>query len=205
MQVIKKYKWTWILLGIALIMAVYLMWNTAFASQEKLPEIREIQSFSMENVDGRNVSLADTQGKVRLFYFYFTSCPDVCPITTFTLSQVQDLLKEDGTFGDKASFVSISFDPKVDTREKIKTFADRFHADYSGWYFLRGDMDKTKQFAKESFQILIEGENKDDFAHMNMIGLVDENNQLRKVYNAFNTEDVQPETIAEDIRRLIKE
>ena len=84
----------------------------------EIPEIREIQSFSMENVDGRNISLADTQGKVRLFYFYFTSCPDVCPITTFTLSQVQDLLKEDGTFGDKASFVSISFDPKVDTRSK---------------------------------------------------------------------------------------
>ncbi|KLU57262.1 electron transporter SenC [Paenibacillus sp. VT-400] len=186
-------------------MAVYLMWGTVFASKEKLPEIREIQSFSMENVDGSTVSLEDTQGKVRLFYFYFTSCPDVCPITTFTLSQVQDLLKEDDTFGKDVSFVSISFDPKVDTREKIKTFADRFHADYSGWYFLRGDMDKTKQFARESFQILIDGESKDDFAHMNMIGLVDENNKLRKVYNAFNTEDVVPAVIAEDIRNLIKE
>ncbi|MBT2283386.1 SCO family protein [Paenibacillus polymyxa] len=202
---LKKYKWTWMLLGLALIMAVYLMWGTVFASKEKLPEIRGIQSFSMENVDGSTVSLEDTQGKVRLFYFYFTSCPDVCPITTFTLSQVQDLLKEDDTFGKDVSFVSISFDPKVDTREKIKTFADRFHADYSGWYFLRGDMDKTKQFARESFQILIDGESKDDFAHMNMIGLVDENNQLRKVYNAFNTEDVVPAVIAEDIRNLIKE
>ncbi|WP_339789028.1 SCO family protein [Paenibacillus sp. FSL R7-0313] len=202
---LKKYKWTWMLLGLALIMAVYLMWGTVFASKEKLPEIREIQSFSMENVDGSTVSLEDTQGKVRLFYFYFTSCPDVCPITTFTLSQVQDLLKEDDTFGKDVSFVSISFDPKVDTREKIKTFADRFHADYSGWYFLRGDMDKTKQFARESFQILIDGESKDDFAHMNMIGLVDENNQLRKVYNAFNTEAVVPAVIAEDIRNLIKE
>lgn len=119
-------------------------------------------------------------GQSAIILLLFYQAPDVCPITTFTLSQVQDLLKEDGTFGDKASFVSISFDPKVDTREKIKTFADRFHADYSGWYFLRGDMDQTKKFAKESFQILIEGENKDDFAHMNMIGLVDENNQSRQ-------------------------
>ena len=66
-------------------------------------------------------------------------------------------------------------------------------------------MDKTKQLAKDSFQILIEGESKDDFAHMNMIGLVDQNNQLRKVYNAFNTEDVEPAVIAEDIRNLINE
>lgn len=65
----EKYKWTWILLGLALIMAMYLMWGTVFASKEKLPEIREIQSFSMENVDGSTVSLEDTQGKVRLFYF----------------------------------------------------------------------------------------------------------------------------------------
>ncbi|HFL3236897.1 TPA: SCO family protein, partial [Clostridioides difficile] len=71
--------------------------------------------------------------------------------------------------------------------------------------FLRGDMDQTKQLARDSFQILIEGESKDDFAHMNMIGLVDKNNKLRKVYNAFNTEDVQPEAIAADIRALIKE
>lgn len=202
---LRKYKWTWMLLGLALIMAAYLTWNTVFAGKEKLPEIREVQSFSMENVDGRTISLDDTAGKVRLFYFYFTSCPDVCPITTFTLSQVQDLLKEDDTFGNDASFVSISFDPKVDTREKIKTFADRFHADYAGWYFLRGDMDETKQLARESFQILIQGESKDDFAHMNMIGLVDKNNKLRKVYNAMQSEEVQPELIAEDIRTLIKE
>ncbi|MDQ0171965.1 SCO family protein [Paenibacillus tundrae] len=202
----RKYIWTWILLALALAMAVYLMWGNLFASKEKLPEIREIQSFSMENVDGNTVSLEDTQGKVRLFYFYFTSCPDVCPITTFTLSQVQDLLKEDDTFGNDASFVSISFDPEVDTKEKIKEFADRFHADYNGWYFLRGDMEETKKFARESFQILIEGETKDDFAHMNLIGLVDRNNQLRKIYSPGNTpENVDPAVIAEDIRNLIKE
>ncbi|MCG7379997.1 SCO family protein [Paenibacillus sp. ACRSA] len=201
----KKYIWTWILLALALVMVVYLMWGNLFAGKEKLPEIREIQSFSMENVDGNTVSLEDTQGKVRLFYFYFTSCPDVCPITTFTLSQVQDLLKEDDTFGNDASFVSISFDPEVDTKEKIKEFADRFHADYNGWYFLRGDMEETKKFARESFQILIEGETIDDFAHMNLIGLVDRNNQLRKIYSAGATNDVDPAVIAEDIRNLMKE
>lgn len=42
---LKKYKWTWMLLGLALIMAVYLMWGTVFASKEKLPEIREINPF----------------------------------------------------------------------------------------------------------------------------------------------------------------
>ncbi|WP_338540599.1 SCO family protein [Paenibacillus tundrae] len=202
----KKYIWTWILLALALVMVVYLMWGNLFAGKEKLPEIREIQSFSMENVDGKTVSLEDTQGKVRLFYFYFTSCPDVCPITTYTLSEVQDLLKEDDTFGNDASFVSISFDPEVDTKEKIKEFADRFHADYNGWYFLRGDMEETKKFARESFQILIEGETKDDFAHMNLIGLVDRNNQLRKIYSPGNIpENVDPAVIAEDIRNLIKE
>ncbi|MFD2880559.1 SCO family protein [Paenibacillus rhizoplanae] len=96
------------------------------------------RTFSLENVDGKQISLADTAGTARLVYFFFTVCPDVCPITTYMLSETQDILVKDGSFGKDVEFVSISFDPKNDTREAIKAFADKFHADYNGWYFLRG-------------------------------------------------------------------
>lgn len=140
MTLLKKYKWTWILLAICVVLAGYLLWDS-FA-KPKLPVIRPVESFNLENVDGKNVTLEDTNGKVRLFYFFFSSCPDVCPVTTFRLSQVQDVLKEKGLFAKDASIVSISFDPERDTREKIKAFGDKFKADYSGWYFLRGTSKK---------------------------------------------------------------
>ncbi|MEK5061375.1 SCO family protein [Paenibacillus shunpengii] len=205
MALLRKYIWTWILLLIAAAMAGYLIYNALDLGEEAFPVAGEVTDFSMENVDGSNVSLADTEGKVRLFYFYFTSCPDVCPVTTFSMSQVQDLLKEDGTFGRDASFVSISFDPEVDTREKIKEFADRFKADYSGWYFLRGDAEQTKQLARDSFKIIIEGDKADNFVHANYIGLVDKDNNLRKVYNASDMEAAAPDVIARDVRTLVNE
>lgn len=205
MQTLKRYKWTWLMLLLAAGLAGYLTVISLSSGNDKLPVIGEVQNFSLENVDGRQITLADTEGKPRLVYFFFTECPDVCPITTFMLSQTQDLLIKDGSFGKDVEFVSISFDPKNDTREAIKTFADRFHADYSGWYFLRGDQEQVRNLAADSFKVLIYGDNKDNFAHANMIGLVDRDNRLRGLYDAGETENVTPEFLAGELKKLIAE
>lgn len=205
MQIIKRYKWTWLLLLLAMAMALYLV-VTAFASgKEKLPVIGQVQDFSLQNVDGRTVTLADTEGKARLVYFFFTQCPDVCPITTFMLSQTQDLLMASGRFGKDVDFISISFDPQNDTPEAIQTFADRFGANFEGWYFLRGDQEKVRRLAADSFKVLIAGNNKDNFAHANLIGLVDRGNNLRALYNASDTEQVTPEFLAAAVSKLADE
>ncbi|MRN56502.1 SCO family protein [Paenibacillus monticola] len=202
MNTLKRYKWTWMLLLLALIMAGYLAANSLTFGKKELPVIGEVQNFSLENVNGEQVTLADTQGKVRLVYFFFTECPDVCPITTFMLSKTQNLLLKDGSFGKDVEFVSISFDPENDTREAIKEFADRFHADYNGWYFLRGDQEEIRNLAAKSFKVLIAGNNKDNFAHANLIGLVDRDNRLRALYDAGDTENVTPEFLADTAKTL---
>lgn len=204
MQTLKRYKWTWLLLLLALGMAVYLAVTSLSFADSKLPVIGEVQDFSLENVDGKQVTLGDTQGKVRLVYFFFTECPDVCPITTYMLSETQDLLVKDGSFGKDVEFISISFDPKNDTREAIKTFADRFHVNYDGWYFLRGDQEQVRKLAADSFKVLIYGDNKDNFAHANLIGLVDRDNQLRGLYDAGDAENVTPEFLADALIKLAR-
>ncbi|CAM4485636.1 MAG: SCO family protein [Paenibacillus macerans] len=200
MAVLKKYKWTWILLAICVVLAGYLLWDT-YAAKPKLPVIRPVGEFSMQNVDGKTVTLEDTNGKVRLFYFFFANCPDVCPITTFRLSQVQDILKEKGLFGKDASIVSITFDPQRDSLENVKAFGDKFKADYSGWYFLRGDEQKTIDLAMNSFQILINKDNDGNFVHMDLIGMVDREGRLREIYRPEAT----PEEIAQGVIDLAKE
>lgn len=199
MAVLKKYKWTWILLAICAVLAGYLLWDTY--AKPKLPVIRPVADFSLENVDGKTVTLEDTNGKVRLFYFYFATCPDVCPITTFRLSQVQDILKEKDLFGKDASIVSITFDPERDTLENVKAFGDKFKADYSGWYFLRGDQQKTIDLAMDSFKILINQDEDGNFVHMDLIGLVDREGRLREIYRPEAT----PAEIAEGVMDLARE
>jgi protein SCO1/2 len=186
-------------------MAGYLAINALNLGKEKLPVIGEVQDFSLENVNGDQVTLADTQGKARLVYFFFTQCPDVCPITTFLLSQTQKILVEDGSFGKDTEFVSISFDPKNDTREAIKTFADRFQANYDGWYFLRGDQEEVRKLATDSFKVLIAGNSKENFVHANRIALVDRDNRLRALYDAGDTENVTPEFLADQLKELARE
>lgn len=205
MHTLKRYKWTWLLLLLAVAMALYLAVQSWGFGKEELPVIGKVQDFSLENVDGKQVALADTEGKARLIYFFFTECPDVCPITTYMLSQTQDLLIKDGSFGKDVAFISISFDPKNDTREAIKTFADRFHADYNGWYFLRGDQEKVRTLASDSFKVLIYGDNKDNFAHANLIGLVDRHNRLRGLYDAGDTENITPEFLADAVKQLARD
>jgi len=205
MNAFKRYKWTWILLAVCVVAAVYLVYNSLGFGKDKLPVIREVGSYSMENVDGKTIASEDTKGKVKLMYFYFTSCPDVCPVTTLILSQIQEELKKEGLFGGEVNFVSISFDPKTDTKEKIKEFGDRFNADYSGWYFLRGDQEETRKLMQESFKIPLLGNDSTNFTHGNSIALVDRDNNIRKMYNAGIPSDVKTEDIIQDIKTLIKE
>ncbi|CAM3461416.1 MULTISPECIES: SCO family protein [Paenibacillus] len=205
MNAFKRYKWTWILLAVCVVAAVYLVYNSLGFGKDKLPVIREVGSYSMENVDGKTITSEDAKGKVKLMYFYFTSCPDVCPVTTLILSQIQEELKKEELFGGEVNFVSISFDPKTDTKEKIKEFGDRFNADYSGWYFLRGDQEETRKLMQDSFKIPLLGNDSTNFTHGNSIALVDRDNNIRKMYNAGVPSDVKTEDIIQDIKTLIKE
>ncbi|MGG4394371.1 SCO family protein [Paenibacillus thiaminolyticus] len=164
---------------------------------------KKAPDFNMQNVDGSTVTLADTNGKVRLFYFYFTNCPDVCPPTTYRLSEVQKLLQDKGMFGTDASIVSISFDPERDTLEEIKKWSEKYNADYSGWYFLRGKEEDVAKMMPELGSSVFKDED-GNFTHLNVITLVDQDGNIRKYYNANDLETASPENIAKDVARLVK-
>ncbi|AZK46238.1 SCO family protein [Paenibacillus lentus] len=199
MTLFKKYKWTWMILVICVVLAGYLLWNS-FA-KPKLPVIGTVAPFTLENLDGKQVTLEDTNGKVRLFYFFFSNCPDVCPVTTLRLSQVQDELKEKGLFEKDVTLVSITFDPERDTQERLKEFGDKFKADYSGWYFLRGEQGKVIDLAMNSFKILVNQDKEGNFVHMDLIGLVDRKGNIREMLYP----DATAEEIAGVVARLAKE
>lgn len=71
---------------------------------------------------------SDTKGTVRLVYFGFTSCPDVCPLH---LAQLSEVLARPGMPPNvKVLFVTV--DPGRDTPEIMRTFLDRFSSDFVG-------------------------------------------------------------------------
>jgi len=87
--------------------------------------------------DGKTLKFYDDviKGKIVLISFIYTNCPDICPLTTARIAQVEDKL------GDKVGrdifFVSMTVDPERDTPERLKEFATAFDTG-PGWLFLTG-------------------------------------------------------------------
>ncbi len=87
--------------------------------------------------DGKTLKFYDDviKGKIVLISFIYTNCPDICPLTTARLTQVEDKLGE--IAGRDIFFVSMTVDPERDTPERLKEFATAFDVG-PGWLFLTG-------------------------------------------------------------------
>jgi protein SCO1 len=87
--------------------------------------------------DGKTLNFYDDviKGKRVVVSFIYTSCPDICPLTTARLTQVEDELRDQ--MGHDLFFVSMTVDPEHDTPERLKEFSNAFSTG-PGWLFLTG-------------------------------------------------------------------
>jgi len=204
---LKRYGFSLIVLCLCLIMGYFILQQQN--KKDDLPVQGQGAEFSYLDTNGENVTLSGTNGKVRLLYFFFANCPDVCPPTTFLMSQVQDELKEDGVFGSDVEFLSVTIDPTRDTPEALKEYAKRFDADPNGWKFLHGDEQETAALA-EKYQIYVAKDDDGNFGHMNLIVLLDKKGQIRDWISANdyidfedNKKKLSPSDMVKQIKSLL--
>jgi protein SCO1/2 len=193
---VKKHSFKIAVLALCAAMGIYLFITYGMPEKQTLPIEMAAPAFELSDLDGKEVTLASTNGKARIVYFYFANCPDVCPPTTFLLSQVQDQLEAEGKLGTKAELISITFDPVRDTPEVIRDFAKRHFADFNGWRFLRGDEAKTMQLAKDFGVGVIKNED-GSFMHTNAITIVDKDGHIRKWIDGSKEELTADQIVAE--------
>ena len=87
--------------------------------------------------DGKKVKFYDDliRGKIMVIDLIYTHCVDSCPLETARLVQVQKILGD--RVGKEIFFYSITIDPKRDTPEVLKAYAEKYHVGL-GWTFLTG-------------------------------------------------------------------
>ncbi len=87
--------------------------------------------------DGKTLNFYDDliKDKIVVLSFIYTSCKDICPLATSRLGEARELLGD--RVGRDIFFYSISIDPEHDTPQRLKQYADAFHAG-PGWLFLTG-------------------------------------------------------------------
>ena len=85
-----------------------------------MPEL----AFELTGTSGDTVTAEQTDGNIRLLFFGFTSCPDICPATLQKLSRaVKDLPEALRT---DTQIVFVSVDPQRDTPERIDSYVSFF-------------------------------------------------------------------------------
>lgn len=104
-----------------------------------MPELE----FDLINSQGKSVSGDDYSGRVRMLFFGFTSCPDVCPTALQKLNQATSGL--DPALQDEVLTLFVSVDPKRDTPERLAKYVDFFGDNIVG---LTGKEPQLRELAK---------------------------------------------------------
>lgn len=164
-----------------------------------------------------NVSLVTQNGdpylfkeadkKLKLVEFMYINCPDICPTTTQKMNLLKKQLENEGVFGDKIQFITITIDPYNDTPEALTNYMKNFDIENDGnWIFLTGDPDNIKQdlqeikSAAEPFKFQFRDPGDGYYVHTSLTFLVDENNKFIQKFpmgEDFNNKEVFNEIMKE--------
>lgn len=147
--------------------------------------------------DGQTVSLATLRGKPVLLTLIYTGCADVCPAVIESLAPAVTVGEEalgKGSF----SVVTVGFDTRNDTPQRMRSFAREHGAGGDNWHFLSADsktLDELTAAVGFSYFSSAGG-----FDHMAQVTVIDKNGKVyRQVYGgAFD-----PPQIVEPLKELI--
>lgn len=94
----------------------------------EMPET-PITDFVLQDQSGGEFKFSSHRGKVLVFFFGYTFCPDVCPLTLSTWKRVHDAL---GADAQQVEFVYVTVDPQRDTPEKLQAHLSIYSPDFAG-------------------------------------------------------------------------
>ena len=158
-----------------------------------------ISDFSLLNQNGNNVTQEDYKNKIYVADFFFTTCPDICPIMTGNMLYLQENLKDTNVM-----LASFSVTPKIDTVEVLKEYSTLKGVDDSRWNLMTGDKKQIYDLARKSYLVakaIPDGKNH-GMIHTENFVLVDRDKRIRGYYDGTNIEDMNK--LLDDIQILIK-
>ena len=160
-------------------------------------------SFNLTNTDSVQVAFPDNyKGEISVISFIYTHCPDVCPIITANMRNIQSELQDTSN----VEFIEITFDPQRDTPSVLKKYKETYRLN-DQFQLLTADtstinslLDKMNILAQKT-QIDSLKQNSSNYfmRHSNTIYLMDKQGRIRAEYMASR---VPPEHVVEDLQKL---
>lgn len=163
-------------------------------------------TYQLRNTDSTLVDFpGDFKGNITLITFIYTNCPDVCPVITANMTNIQREL--DDTTG--INFIEISFDPERDTPSTLKEYKNLYKL--NDQFTLLTSYPRNSDTLLNKLDIVAEktiidslGHDSTNYAmrHSNTLYLMDRDGYIRAEYPAHR---VTPEHVKDDINYLRSE
>ncbi len=165
------------------------------ASQGAIGSI--VPDLKFVDADGKTVSFADLRGKPVLVTLIYTSCADVCPAIIESLAPAA-AAAEDILGKDSFTVLTIGFDTRNDTPERMRSFARAHNAGGGNWHFAasgQADMERLSTAVGFSYFSSAGG-----FDHMAQVTVLD---KTGTIYSQVYGSTFEPPAIVEPLKQLI--
>ncbi len=226
---ILKNKLFFYIVFFALLLAVFyaFVFNDYDFSASQLKVINPaVPAFSFTSQDGKTITQRNTDDKVYVAEYFFTTCKGICPKMNANMRRVYEAYKDERDL----LILSHTCMPEVDSVPLMKTYEytmltgnliKKMDGSYKmeespggvlpenkTWYFLTGNKEDLYRMARQGY--LIDNGNadstqriQDQFIHTQFFALVDRYRRVRGIYDGLKEAEVQK--LIGDIKELLKE
>jgi protein SCO1 len=185
-----------------------------------------VPAFSFTNQDGKEVTQKDTDDKVYVVEYFFTTCKGICPQMNANMRRVYDAYKDRNDF----LILSHTCQPEVDSVPQMKAYEQKMinsklikaddgsysisnlpattNAVNTNWVFVTGKKDSLYKMARKGY--IIDNQKPDStqnmanqFIHTQFFAVVDRYRRVRGVYDGLKEDEIQKLLL--DIKSLLKE
>jgi len=230
-EIVMKYnKWI-VYTGFFIVLAgcfLFFVFKDHDFSRSKLAVISTVPEFNFTNQDGRSVTQKDTDDKVYVAEYFFTTCKGICPKMNANMRRVYNQYKKEENF----LILSHTCMPEVDSVAVLKSYEEKLLAGKlnrnedgsytikdpvdsnlavstnNKWHFLTGEKEALYKMARQGYMIDNAKPDSlqkisDQFIHTQFFALVDKNRRVRGIYDGLKEEEIQK--LLGDIKALLDE
>ena len=186
----------------------------------------EVAAFNFTDQNGKAFSQQETDNRVYVTEYFFTTCEGICPKMNANMRRVFDKYKDNKDFlilshtcqpevdsipllkAYERKMINGTLEKRVDGSFNVKDAADSSAAITNpNWFFVTGDKAELYKMARQSY--LIDNgkpdtsQIKDQFIHTQFFALVDKNRRVRGIYDGLKENEIQK--LMGDIDALLNE
>jgi protein SCO1/2 len=162
----------------------------------RLPVLWDVPEFALVDPHGTRVTKSLLDKHVWIADFIYTRCTSVCPMLTARMRLIQRELT-----GADFRFVSFSVDPKNDTADALRRYADIWGKDERRWFLLRTEPESLQRLT-DGMRVVTEAtrDEASPILHTSLFFLVDTAGRVRGLYDS--DDDGALHRLIADARRL---